>query len=114
MSTCPFCEYISSGAVTRLNSNWCYVADKYPVSDGHVLLLPIKHILDFSDVPDGLAECLLELTAGIPFFNIGLNNGVAAGQTVEHIHFHVIPRSLGDVPDPRGGVRGVIPHKRSY
>ena len=98
--------------------------DGFPVTDGHALIIPRRHIASWFDATD---EEQLALMAAIKItkdeicrhykpdgFNIGINLGEAAGQTVFHLHVHVIPRYHGDVPDPRGGVRYVIPSKANY
>jgi len=100
------------------------VWDSYPVSPGHALLVPKRHIASWFDAT---AEEQRELTDAIPIaretieqahqpdgFNVGVNIGSAAGQTVPHVHVHVIPRYSGDMADPRGGVRGVIPRMQNY
>ncbi len=117
---CPFCHpspsrVFSSGPLTL--GLW----DAFPVSRGHALLIPRRHIATWSEATP--AE-QLELTRAIAIaqgqtpeadgFNVGMNLGPAAGQTVPHLHLHVIPRFQGDVPDPRGGIRGVIPDKANY
>jgi len=98
--------------------------DGYPVSKGHCLVIPRRHVASFFDCTSDermemlelLAEAksLLDLQYHPDGYNIGLNNGAAAGQTVMHVHMHLIPRYRGDVRDPRGGVRWVIPDKAAY
>jgi ATP adenylyltransferase len=124
-SDCPFChENIKSKIIERLNSV-CAIQDKYPVTTGHILIVPIKHSEDFFSLSTDErrdAEALLLLMkeriaqrdSSVTGFNIGTNCGKSAGQTVFHAHIHLIPRRQGDTPDPRGGVRGVIPDKMSY
>ena len=98
--------------------------DGFPVSPGHLLVIPRRHIPTWFDAT---AEEQVALLQGIEMarqeilrrhqpdgFNIGINIGAAAGQTVFHLHIHVIPRYTGDLPDPRGGVRNVIPSKGNY
>ena len=120
---CPFCDPTHWDIVTE--TEFCYSRwDKYPVSKGHILIVPQRH---FSNYFDATEEELLELwemvedrqyILEIKFkpdgFNIGINIGEAAGQTVSHLHIHLIPRYKGDMEDPRGGVRGVIPEKQKY
>jgi len=118
--TCPFCEREG----IYLNKKWRMVKDLYPVSKHHHLVIPSKHTKSFQDLKidqiEELGEALdlavfiLGNDYGIEEFNIGLNNGVNAGQTIDHVHFHIIPRVAGDVDNPRGGVRGVIPSKKDY
>jgi len=98
--------------------------DAYPVSPGHTLIVPHRHIGSFFQTTEheqrSLFACLREARSGLesefsPFgWNIGINDGAVAGQTVPHLHIHLIPRFEGDVKDPRGGVRWVIPAKANY
>jgi len=100
------------------------IFDRYPASPGHTLIIPRQHTADYFALPpevkracwqlvDRVKEILAERfkPAG---FNIGVNVGRVAGQTVPHVHIHLIPRYAGDVPDPTGGVRHVIPGKGNY
>lgn len=119
-SSCPFCNY---RAIVYENDRAFSCWDAAPASPGHMLILPKRHIPDFLAIwPDELADiwALLELGQALitrqhlpDGFNLGVNVGIAAGQTISHAHLHVIPRYRGDVEDPRGGVRAVIPHRRS-
>ena len=98
--------------------------DNYPVSPGHALVIPKLHIAALMELPDqdyheiwtlvGHVRTLLKEKYQPAGFNIGLNEGKAAGQTVPHAHIHIIPRYDGDVSDPRGGVRWVVPAKAKY
>ena len=101
------------------------IADAYPVTEGHSLVIPDRHVADGMELhqPEWNAvtallkrrrQDLLMADASISGFNIGLNSGESAGQTVMHAHWHLIPRRNGDTPDPRGGVRGVIQEKQRY
>jgi len=100
------------------------VRDGFPVSPGHTLIIARRHVGSFFDLVGAEREGLLALLDAaraqmqqelLPDgFNIGINDGPAAGQTVPHLHMHLIPRYKGDVPDPRGGVRWVIPEKADY
>jgi len=100
------------------------IPDGYPLSKGHVLVIPRRHIADLFDLEAEEQAAVWVLVAGVrevvqrshrpAGFNIGVNVGAAAGQTVAHVHVHVIPRYLGDVPDPRGGVRWVLPDRADY
>lgn len=121
MEPCPFCSTV--GVV--LAPAWQWVSDKFPVSEGHGLVVPKRHVETLFDLTEDelkqlgpaiakagmFAEIVSSCMHG---FNVGINHGRAAGQTVPHLHIHFIPRRRGDVPDPAGGVRGVIPHKRTY
>jgi diadenosine tetraphosphate (Ap4A) HIT family hydrolase len=98
--------------------------DAFPVSPGHVLVIPKRHVMLLSELSSeeflgcfGLVHLLipmLQVETKAHGFNIGANLGTDAGQTVLHAHIHIIPRFAGDVADPRGGVRGVIPAKQRY
>jgi len=121
---CPFCEMPKSRIIAEAHSAFT-VYDGYPVTEFHSLVIPKRHVSDICDLTAlETAECweLLckQKTAiqsqddTIAGFNIGVNVGGAAGQTVFHAHVHLIPRRVGDVNEPRGGIRGVIPSKRSY
>jgi len=98
--------------------------DKYPVSKGHTLIVPHRHVSDFFDLTLDERTAIFELVDKTKVlldkehqsdgYNIGINVGEAAGQTVWHVHVHVIPRYAGDMDEPRGGVRGVIPEKQKY
>jgi diadenosine tetraphosphate (Ap4A) HIT family hydrolase len=101
------------------------IEDKHPVTKGHMLVLPIRHTPDFFSMTceeKKDADDLIELLRGqiqasdstVTGFNIGVNCGESAGQTIMHAHIHLIPRRDGDMARPRGGVRGVIPEKRGY
>ena len=100
------------------------IRDSFPVSDGHCLVIPRRHIRTFFDCTaqenqdfyDLIQEAkrYVELSFSPDGYNIGCNNEVAAGQSVFHLHIHVIPRYLGDVENPRGGVRNVIPQNARY
>ncbi|ERG94251.1 HIT family protein [Haloquadratum walsbyi] len=121
---CVFCEIIDGirDATVLVETNECIcVLDKYPVNKEHALALPkahVQHLNEFDTLsfypfleraitrvrqqyqPDGL--------------NVGINDGSVAGQTIPHLHWHIIPRYNGDTKDPTGGVRGVIPSERTY
>ena len=121
--TCPFCNPSEEEIV--LASDLCYARyDKFPASPGHLLLIPFRHVANLFDATDAELAALLALVREgknlldgrfhPDGYNVGVNVGTAAGQTVMHLHVHLIPRYTGDVPDPRGGVRGAIPEKRVY
>lgn len=101
------------------------IRDQFPVTPGHLLIIPKAHRLDLFELSDEelseIPELLKRLKSSIASqdpqvtgFNIGVNCGVSAGQSVFHCHLHFIPRRDGDVENPRGGVRGVIPSKQNY
>jgi diadenosine tetraphosphate (Ap4A) HIT family hydrolase len=120
---CPFCD-LALARVARASTHARAFADAYPVTNGHTLVVPIRHVASLFDLPaDELADiwrlvgevrAALAASHDADAFTIGVNDGEAAGQTVEHAHVHVIPRRRGDVPDPRGGVRWVIPDRAPY
>ncbi len=99
--------------------------DAFPVTDYHALIIPYRHVASWVDATEeektelfqaiSLAIESIEGAGSSPGgYNIGLNVGIAAGQTIDHLHLHVIPRYEGDVPDPRGGIRWVIPERARY
>lgn len=120
---CVFCS-LPEARVVRSSPLTLVVRDAYPVSPGHTLLIPRRHVVSFFDTHDDeqadlfrlLAEARRELleTLRPDGFNIGINDGEAAGQTVMHLHIHLIPRYVRDRQDPRGGVRWVLPDKADY
>jgi diadenosine tetraphosphate (Ap4A) HIT family hydrolase len=120
---CPFCNPLAEDIIAR--NELCYARwDIFPVSKGHLLIIPFRHVADFFSMTVeekqamvGLIdECkgVIEENFQPAGYNIGINVGEAAGQTVMHCHCHIIPRYAGDVRNPRGGVRGVVPGKREY
>lgn len=125
MSDCPFCARIATGTeIIGASAGAAAFPDAFPVSEGHVLVVPRRHIARIEDLePEEWREVFalvrvmcVELSArdGVDGVNVGVNSGTAAGQTVDHAHVHIIPRRLGDVSDPRGGVRHVIPGRGDY
>lgn len=101
------------------------VPDAYPVAEGHHLIIPIRHEEDFFSLSETelldarrlaleLRRRIMQSDPRVVGFNIGVNQGMAAGQTILHTHIHLIPRRQGDTPLPRGGVRGVIPDRMDY
>ena len=120
---CPFCSPAEGEKV--LCSALCYARwDKYPVTEGHLLIVPNRHFPGyFSATPDEKREIWALVDEGKKLvdqrfkpdgYNLGINVGAPAGQTVMHCHIHLIPRRLGDSVNPRGGVRGVIAGKADY
>ena len=122
---CLFCyENCKSRVVEEFNSVFA-IKDGYPVSDYHLLIIPKRHTADYFSLTeterhdtDSLVEILRkrisEKDSTVTGFNIGMNCGESAGQTIFHCHVHLIPRRDGDTPEPRGGIRGVIPDKMGY
>ncbi|MEM5314285.1 HIT family protein [Paraburkholderia sp. JHI869] len=122
-SQCPFCELRTERVVDDNDAGFS-VRDAYPVSPGHTLIISRRHVGSLFDLSTAEREQLLSLVDRAKStldeqyqpdaYNIGVNDGAAAGQTVPHLHIHLIPRYKGDIPDPRGGVRWVIPEKADY
>ena len=120
---CPFCQ-IPTDRITTQNEHAFAIRDAFPVSPGHTLIIPKRHIASFFETTQEEKIALLELLDDVKAvidgeyqpasYNIGINDGAAAGQTVPHLHIHLIPRYKNDVEDPRGGVRWVLPEKASY
>jgi ATP adenylyltransferase len=122
---CHFCEPNLGSKMVEKNGSVFAIQDKYPVAPGHLLVIPIRHTPDWFSMTAGErldADQLMRVLQAriraedekVAGFNLGSNCGDVAGQTVAHAHIHLIPRRSGDVLDPRGGVRGVIPEKRIY
>lgn len=120
---CPFCA-IEPDRTLLISENVVALPDAYPLADGHTLVVPRKHVSSIYELSPTVQSELWELVGkvrsllmeqfGVDSLNIGLNDGLAAGQTMAHAHIHVIPRRPGDVPDPRGGIRWIIPDKAKY
>ena len=121
---CIFCKEFNKDRIIYEDSTWVAVLDEYPVSKGHTLLIPKRHFetyfdLEYQEVSTiGVTIGVIKLTLDSMYhpsgYNIGVNCGASAGQTIPHCHIHIIPRYDGDMEDPRGGVRGVIPTKMNY
>lgn len=124
---CPFCQIAATQGHERIiaeNASAFVIRDGFPVSLGHTLVIPKRHVGSlFETTEQELAELMVLLRQAQEAlvaefapdaFNIGINDGAAAGQTVPHLHIHLIPRYHGDLSDPRGGVRWVIPDKADY
>jgi diadenosine tetraphosphate (Ap4A) HIT family hydrolase len=122
---CRFCpQQLTEKVVAELGSVWA-IEDRFAVTRGHHLILPKRHSADWFELSPEEVRDTIELIrilrnelqasdSAITGFNIGMNCGASAGQTIFHAHVHLIPRRQGDTPDPTGGVRGVIPDKMSY
>jgi ATP adenylyltransferase len=121
---CPFCAPGGERELVTESATAYAMADKYPVSAGHTLIIPKKHVADYFELSshaktacwlmvDRVQQSLAERLHP-DGFNVGINVGAAAGQTVPHVHIHVIPRYRGDIENPTGGVRHVIPGKGDY
>ena len=125
MIDCPFCEALLAGSVLGA-SEFCFVVeDRYPSSRGHRLIVPKRHVADPFELSGSELLSMFELARSsvaalrlsdptVEGFNVGFNIAAVAGQTVEHAHLHLIPRRCCDVPDPRGGIRWVLPATAAY
>jgi diadenosine tetraphosphate (Ap4A) HIT family hydrolase len=120
---CPFC-HLEPERVLEENDLATAFSDAFPVSRGHTLVVPRRHVSDYFDLSAAEVTAVFQLLLRMrcrlaaehhaSSFNVGVNIGDAAGQTLMHVHVHLIPRFPGDVPDPRGGVRNVIAGKGPY
>ncbi len=124
----PDCKFCYQNIKSRIIKEWNSVVaikDGYPVTDGHTLVIPKRHAAEYFDLSGAerrdaddllniLKQQICKKDSTVTGYNIGLNNGESAGQTIFHVHYHLIPRRDGDTGNPRGGVRGVIPGKRAY
>ena len=124
MNDCVFCN-LDESRIEIENDLALSFKDLYPVTNGHTLVIPKRKVQSFFDLTEEETAAMFELLhlqkedlknkdSSITGFNIGVNDGEDAGQTIMHCHIHLIPRRSGDMGDPRGGVRGVIPEKQSY
>ena len=124
MNDCVFCN-LDESRIEIENDLALSFKDLYPVTNGHTLVIPKRKVQSFFDLTEEETAAMFELLHlqkedlknndySITGFNIGINDGEDAGQTIMHGHIHLIPRRRGDMEDPRGGVRGVIPEKQSY
>ena len=122
MERCIFCE--PKREILAQNTHAIAVFDSFPVSPGHTLIVPRRHVVTIWDLePEEYSDCFtlvrharsaIESRFSPDGFNVGAYCGEAAGQSVWHAHIHLIPRYKGDTPNPRGGVRHVIPLKGNY
>lgn len=116
MNQCLFCAYPETEVIAE-NELAIAFFDKFPVNTGHVLIVPKRHFADFFEATREEIKAIIELLFGVKEslqdrfnpdgYNVGVNVGAAAGQTIFHLHLHVIPRYRGDVEDPRGGIRKI-------
>ena len=121
---CPFCKLNPKVELVSESATAVAFFDGYPVSKGHTLIIPKRHVANYFDLTDeeqqdlwhmvNHCKTILEKRFHPNGFNVGINVNQAAGQSVFHVHIHLIPRYKGDVENPKGGVRGVIPRKQSY
>ncbi len=121
---CAFCELPPERIIAE-NELALAFRDGFPVTEHHTLIIPKRHVSDYFDLfqPERNAmqalmeqqrALILRIDSTVTAFNVGINAGADAGQTIFHCHMHLIPRRKGDVEEPRGGVRGVIPAKQKY
>jgi diadenosine tetraphosphate (Ap4A) HIT family hydrolase len=120
---CPFCAPHPERVLLK-NPLAIALWDGFPVSPGHALVVPRRHVADWFDTSPDERLAILELVDAVKEeidrlhepagYNVGINIGEAAGQTIFHLHVHVIPRYEGDIDDPRGGIRYVLPDKARY
>ena len=122
-NTCPFCN-LGSERIIAEHPLAVVVRDAFPLSPGHCLVIPRRHVASFFDCTAEERMAMMELLDAAKVvldrehrpaaYNLGLNNGAVAGQTVMHVHLHLIPRYTGDTVDPRGGVRWMFPGQAAY
>jgi diadenosine tetraphosphate (Ap4A) HIT family hydrolase len=123
-ASCPFCNPESDRKILLENETVYALLDKFPVNLGHTLIIPKRHCADYFELTTeeqsdcwlmvNVAKALLTAQYHPDGYNVGINIGASAGQTIFHVHIHLIPRYTGDVEEPRGGVRGVIPMRKNY
>jgi diadenosine tetraphosphate (Ap4A) HIT family hydrolase len=123
-STCPFCARLEAGEALDENDLAAALADAYPITLGHTLIVPRRHEADYfaltGDEQDAIHALVRVMRQRLTdqyqptAFNLGVNAGADAGQTIPHAHLHLIPRYPGDRDDARGGVRWIIPDKAPY
>ena len=123
MEDCPFCQ-IEPGRVVAETALTVTIRDRFPVSPGHALIIPRRHFANLFEATDAEAadvwQALRRAAADVERahapdgFNVGVNVGAAAGQTVMHVHWHLIPRYRDDQTDPRGGIRRIFPALTDY
>lgn len=124
MIQCVFCTLPETIVRIAENDEALAFYDAFPVNPGHALIIPKRHVASYFELTPTEIRAMHELLSLVKSdieknhrpdgYNIGINIGEAAGQSVFHVHMHVIPRYLGDVTQPKGGVRGVIPSRQSY
>ena len=121
--SCFFCS-IPEEKIIKKYEHWIIIRDGFPITKDHTLIIPKKHIAKceqlnvfqwtelFYVINDVVSQ--LKKDIGMIDFNVGINDGPLAGQTIKHLHVHIIPRFEGDCEDPRGGVRWIMPEKANY
>tara|TARA_B100000035_G_scaffold2469_2_gene2161 strand:+ start:1157 stop:1531 length:375 start_codon:yes stop_codon:yes gene_type:complete len=124
MEDCIFCN-LENSRIENESELFISIKDMYPVTKGHTLIVSKRHVASYFDLSadeksdlitflDFERDKILRDDNSIDGFNVGINDGQYAGQTIMHFHMHLIPRRKGDVKEPTGGVRGVIPNKQKY
>ena len=122
---CPFCARLSNAGEVIEEVPLCFsFFDTTPLTPGHALVVPKRHVSDFLALSRAELDAILDMAVSLrsafedrfhpDAYNLGVNIGDAAGQTIGHAHLHVIPRYVGDVRDPRGGIRWIIPERARY
>jgi diadenosine tetraphosphate (Ap4A) HIT family hydrolase len=121
---CSFCERLTARELTAENQLAAAFPDVFPLTLGHTLIVPRRHVADLFDLDAAEQAAMWDLLVPVKRaldemhhpdgYNLGLNNGAVAGQTIVHIHVHVIPRYRGDVADPLGGIRHMFPDRGRY
>ncbi|MDC0446819.1 MAG: HIT family protein [Gammaproteobacteria bacterium] len=120
---CIFCNLRDERIIYECNHTIAFI-DTYPASPGHTLVVPKRHIPTYFDASEDeilaigkavqICKEFLDNEFNPDAYNIGINNGEAAGQSIKHLHVHIIPRYKGDVEDPKGGVRWILKNKANY
>ena len=124
MNTCLFCNIEYERVIAENNLAYA-VRDGFPVTELHTLIIPKRHVEDYfgltqeellacDELIRSLKDEIMDSDSSVDAFNIGMNAGESAGQTIFHCHIHIIPRRSGDVENPRWGVRHLIPGKGNY
>jgi diadenosine tetraphosphate (Ap4A) HIT family hydrolase len=126
MSECRICDILKdrSSEIILESEKFAAISDARPITKGHTVVVPKKHIISFFDVADEdtcdlhifLKEVkkILDENHSPDGYNIGVNDGKAAGRSIDHLHIHLIPRYMGDVSEPKGGVRHILGRNNSY
>ena len=125
MHNCIFCDLPQDKEIIDSNNFALAFYDGYPVTKYHTLIIPKRHVADYFELNKQEIDAINDLVhiqkirlekfdKTITGFNIGVNIGQDAGQSIFHVHLHLIPRRNGDMINPKGGVRGVIPEKQKY
>lgn len=123
-SDCPFCSAPAEREILAKNEYCFAIYDAFPVNKGHVLIIPYRHTADYFELKPEETQAAWSLLSEVQQiikdiftpdgFNIGVNVGAAAGQTIGHVHLHLIPRYKGDMENPRGGIRHCVAGKGDY